>query len=573
VFAEACDEVPVPSGERLDLRPLGPHLRLEIQYAVQRRHDEQKIKIEPRLFQRIARFLAEVQVTSLLDWSEAAWRRRMSASWIGVHPRSLLIEARRQIEILTVGTGWDVEYPRDHWRLRTLGINDGSTANLRFGQISQPWLKNLAKQWARWRLTSGLSSAAVYRDVRAITRFSDFLTDPAVGVGDISQITRPLLERYLADLHADYGGGSTHSDHISGLSGFLTGIRRHGWNNSLPATAVFFPEDYPKPAQRLPRALAEHVMAQVENPDNLDRFDNPAFRLITIVLIQCGLRVKDAVRLPYDCLTEDHDGAPYLRYFNHKMKREALVPIDTALRQHIREQQQRLRKQRPEGVPVLFPRRNANLDATRPVSPTTYRVALREWLQRCDVRDENGNPVHLTPHQWRHTLGTRLINRDVPQEVVRKILDHDSAEMTAHYARLSDTTIRRHWEQARKVNIRGETVTFSPDGPLSDAAWAKHRLGHATQTLPNGYCGLPLVKTCQHANACLTCPMFITTVEFLPHHEAHHQQTLQLIAAAEARDQKRLAEMNRTVATNLEKIISSLRDDGTNRPETAADAS
>ena len=28
--------------------------------------------------------------------------------------------------------------------------------------------------------------------------------------------------------------------------------------------------------------------------------------------------------------------------------------------------------------------------------------------------------------------------------------------MTAHYARLSDTTVRRHWEQARKVNIGGE---------------------------------------------------------------------------------------------------------------------
>ena len=48
-------------------------------------------------------------------------------------------------------------------------------------------------------------------------------------------------------------------------------------------------------------------------------------------------------------------------------------------------------------------------------------------------------------------------NRDVPQHVVQKILDHDSAEMTAHYARLTDTTVRRHWEAARKVNARGET--------------------------------------------------------------------------------------------------------------------
>ena len=32
-------------------------------------------------------------------------------------------------------------------------------------------------------------------------------------------------------------------------------------------------------------------------------------------------------------------------------------------------------------------------------------------------------------------------NRDVPQHVVQKILDHDSPQMTAHYARLSDKTV------------------------------------------------------------------------------------------------------------------------------------
>jgi hypothetical protein len=45
-----------------------------------------------------------------------------------------------------------------------------------------------------------------------------------------------------------------------------------------------------------------------------------------------------------------------------------------------------------------------------------------------------------------------LINRDVPQHVVQKILDHDSPAMTGHYARLSDKTVREHWEKARKVN-------------------------------------------------------------------------------------------------------------------------
>jgi hypothetical protein len=45
--------------------------------------------------------------------------------------------------------------------------------------------------------------------------------------------------------------------------------------------------------------------------------------------------------------------------------------------------------------------------------------------------------------------------------------------MTAHYARLSDKTIREHWEKARKVNAAGQPVQISPGGPLGDAAWGE----------------------------------------------------------------------------------------------------
>lgn len=130
--------------------------------------------------------------------------------------------------------------------------------------------------------------------------------------------------------------------------------------------------------------------------------------------------------------------------------------------------------------------------------------------------------------------------------------------MTAHYARLHDTTVRRHWENARKVNANGENVTVDPDGPLAETNWAKQRLGRVTQALPNGFCGLPAQKTCPHANSCLTCPMFVTTPEFLPQHREHRQQVLQIISAAEARGQQRLTEMNRQVLGNLDNIITAL---------------
>ena len=136
-------------------------------------------------------------------------------------------------------------------------------------------------------------------------------------------------------------------------------------------------------------------------------------------------------------------------------------------------QHDRIRRRWPDGTPVLFPRPQTNLAGTRPVGGAAYRGALYCWLADCHIRDEHGKPVHLTPHQWRHTLGTVLINRDVPQHVVQKILDHDSPLMTALYARLSDKTVREHWEKARKVNAEGQPVQISPGGPLGDAAWAK----------------------------------------------------------------------------------------------------
>jgi hypothetical protein len=40
--------------------------------------------------------------------------------------------------------------------------------------------------------------------------------------------------------------------------------------------------------------------------------------------------------------------------------------------------------------------------------------------------------------------------------------------MTARHAKLTDQTVRR-WEQATRVNIRGERVTIDPDGPLGQA--------------------------------------------------------------------------------------------------------
>ena len=556
--ARYLDGDPVPVHERIFVDSLPPQLKLEIQYALQRRSDERAGKAPPFIVMIMVRFLAASGASSLLDRTEQEWREAFGKK---NNASALLAWSRREVDDLAEGSGWDAEYPRDAWQMHRLGFEGRYV--LDFSRIPQQQLKDLAKRWIRWRLSTGLGlDAGGTRPLRVLTRLAVFLHGRGVtGAGGIS---RPVLEAYLADLHSALAGRAEHGAHVSIIGLFLTAVRQHGWVPDLPADAMIFPGDQPPRLELLPRALAGHVMAQVEQPGNLARQDNPAYRLVTLILIRCGLRISDALKLPFDCTVADDAGAPYLRYRNNKMKREALVPLDDELLGLIRVQQQRVLERYSSGI-VLFPRPAKNPDGKIPVSSSTYRLALYRWLERCDVRDEHGRPVHLTPHQWRHTLGTVLINRDVPQHVVQKILDHDSPLMTGHYARLSDKTVREHWEKARKVNAQGQPVQVSPDGPLGDAAWSKQRLSRATQALPNGYCELPMVRVCPHANSCLTCPMFVTTAEFLPEHRAQRRQTLQIISAAEANGQARVAQMNKQVAANLDKIIATLEageDDG-----------
>jgi hypothetical protein len=144
-------------------------------------------------------------------------------------------------------------------------------------RIPQPWLRDLIERWVRWRLSTGLCrETGGGRPVVVITRFAGFLAD--IGVERIDQIDRSVLKRYLADLRGDSVGTQWRSAHLGLLNRFFAAIRQHRWDTALPADAMFCTEDHPKRAERLPRALAEHVMAQLEHPDNLARFDDPALQ-------------------------------------------------------------------------------------------------------------------------------------------------------------------------------------------------------------------------------------------------------------------------------------------------------
>jgi integrase len=216
----------------------------------------------------------------------------------------------------------------------------------------------------------------------------------------------------------------TRSGDISAVAGFLRAVRQHRWAPQLPLEADLYAGDHPRlESTSDSRAISEYVFAQLENPVNLAQLKDPRTRLIVEVLIRTGLRISDSCRLALDFLGREPQGAPYLRYRNHNMRREAMVPVDDELTDMITAQQTRVHERFPD-TEVLFPRANANPDGRLPIPTATFNEHLQQWLATAGVTDEPGRPVKVTAHQFRHSYACRLINNEVPQEVVRRRLDH-----------------------------------------------------------------------------------------------------------------------------------------------------
>ena len=92
------------------------------------------------------------------------------------------------------------------------------------------------ERWLRWRLSTGLGLEVARRGLRALTRLGVFLN--RVGVDTLAGLDRQVLEGFLAGLHAELAGRQRHGDQLGQLNSFLTAIRTHHWDGTLPATAL-----------------------------------------------------------------------------------------------------------------------------------------------------------------------------------------------------------------------------------------------------------------------------------------------------------------------------------------------
>jgi len=464
--------------------------------------------------------------------------------------------------------GLDGEWASDYWEAGRLGIPARrGRATARFDGIGQQWLRGPVKRWSRFRLATGCAFTTIGAGALALARFSRFLAGCHPEADCPSAITRPVLEDYLSWLVTQGYSAGTRALSLSMIRVFFDACHRHGWLPGLAASATIYAGELPFHHDEIARFIPEFVMAQLESGPALAKIPHPTTRHLIVVMIETGLRGGDACTLPFNPVLTGSSGWPCLRFEAVKVRAEQLIPLSARAAAAIRAQQDYVRQRWPAGSPWLFPGMTGNDDGSKPYSHSALIQQLRRWQRVIDLRDEAGQPVTVTGHQFRHTLGTRLINSGVPQHVVQKLLGHASPHMTSHYAKIHDTTIREAFDryQSQRVNISGQQIGYDPGSPAASAEWVKHNLNRVRDSLPNGYCARPAQQDCPHPNACLTCPDFQTTPQFLQIHRRQAAANSRLIEQAEGKGQLRLAGNLRRVQANLDRIIpalEALQDDG-----------
>jgi integrase/recombinase XerD len=467
------------------------------------------------------------------------------AEYIGEDPRILLFgQLYMQIQDVYDDRP-DLE--KDIWDLRKLGLAVNLTDchfKLNFTLLSQLWLRDLAKTYMKYAIAVRSPGDCLIK-LQAARCFSQFLAQQ-YPTACISDINRPMIVKFVSFLRTCEMSDRWRRTVLCSLRVILETCAHQLRIEGIIREPVFFPEDFPKESKELSREIPAEVLKQVRR--HLETLDTTTLRMV-VILLECGMRISELCTLPLECLIYDDKHDWYLRSYQLKSKKEHIIPlINKKVIGAIQAQQKLIREQWESACPYLFPKIESS---TLPFKAKVFAEKLNKWAVEKDIRDSTGKLYRFQSHQFRHTVGMRLINSDIPLVIISRLLGHSWLSSTQIYAYKKAGVLREELERvARKhkvVNHMGEVVTndVQTNNPLIQIT----RKGIRGQTLPIGGCGRPVVSgDCEHANKCLNCIYWLTSTEDLPGLKIFYNRATQL-------RQKAVELGNQIVVKNQEHII------------------
>jgi site-specific recombinase XerD len=391
--------------------------------------------------------------------------------------------------------------------------------------IPQPHIRKVALRYLT-TVAATLRPSTVELRADSLVTFAEYLAAHHPTVHSLTQLTREHTEDFLAYNHGRPWRGRVARDRpvspvaskrtVNDLRCFLDDLAVWGWAERAPGR-LLFPSDIPRLDRPLPRALASDtdrdLMAAVNTlPD-------PFARIGLTLLRGTGIRLGELLDLELDCIWDSASHGSWLKVPVGKLGTERTVPLDAATLCALDEWITLRGPQRALPHPRL--QRSADfLYVERGRRLTAYRLrhGLDTAAATAGLPSPDGQPLHVTPHQLRHTYATSLVNAGMSLQALMALLGHVSTEMTLRYASLAAPTVRAAYEEAMSKARTRLTLTIAPVGkPIvpNRVEWLR---GEMLKTrVAHGYCSRQLAaQACPYANVCEQCDNFVTATEFIP---------------------------------------------------------
>lgn len=315
------------------------------------------------------------------------------------------------------------------------------------------------------------------------------------------------------------------------------------WSDGPKTDTLLISYDTPKREETLPKPIPPHIKIKLDDylenvvipllEDGMDTpIVSPIYWDLIIIIRHTGRRFEDMAHLisdgsDIDCLKYDLDGDPQL-FLDHriaKIKKDLVVPLAHLKDSEGRNLVERAILRQKERVKDLPPTSDNRKYLFREIikydeqgNPLTETVKLNMFnnkilLKICnkiplsDFGAESGDIYKITPHQFRHTVATEMIDAGVDIYAVKNYLGHSSVAMTEQYIKVYQQRLKKEFKDkllksdasAIKNNLPKQEEIFG------DNNWVKNKI-IAIFDQGDGCCEHPYkMPSCPHQVACKTC--------------------------------------------------------------------
>ena len=257
-----------------------------------------------------------------------------------------------------------------------------------------------------------------------LNEFSVFLEKAPTKDIDIKKIDYFVLRKFLSRLSEKNLKKRTVSRKISTLKSFFKFLLREGVIENNPASSLI----YPKMEKNLPHFLTEKEVQTVLNKVLGDGLFDLRDKAILEFLYSTGSRVSEMVSLK----VEDVDLIGGIVKVKGKGKKERLLPLGepaiVAIKKYVD-------KRTDKNLYLFINRKEKRL------SDRGVRDIINRYLKKAVLF------LKISPHTFRHSFATHLLNKGADLRSVQELLGHSSIATTQVYTHLTIDSLKKVYEK------------------------------------------------------------------------------------------------------------------------------